>query len=217
MENPKLYSAGTQLRTSGYWKRKRLFDLVGAIILLFAFLPIFLLISITILITSGRPVFFRQIRTGKDFKPFTIYKFRTMAHSHSIGEEHVYNWDGKVPDHFVFKAKNDVRTTALGKLLRKYSLDELPQLFNVLIGEMSIIGPRPEIPAITKFYSRAQSERLSVKPGITGYAQINGRSDINHGEKIKYDLYYVKNCGFRTDFRIVCMTVVQVITGKGAY
>jgi len=130
--------------------------------------------------------------------------------------KHIYDWDESVPDEFVFKTENDSQVTKLGKIYRKYSIDELPQLFNVLIGDMSIVGPRPEILEITKHYDRYQAQRLSVKPGITGYAQINGRSEINHGKKIKLDLNYVENCSILLDIKILLNTVLLVLKGKGA-
>ena len=132
-------------------------------------------------------------------------------------KRHMYHWEEGVPDHFQFKTENDVSVTKIGKFLRKYSLDELPQLLNVLAGQMSLVGPRPEIPEITDLYNHKQAHRLLVKPGITGYAQINGRSEINHGEKIEYDLYYVKNQSLGLDLIIIVLTIVAVIKAKGAY
>ena len=133
-------------------------------------------------------------------------------------KENLYNWVGGVPDDFVFKTTSgfDPNVTKTGQFIRKYSIDELPQFFNVLKGQMSIVGPRPEIPNITSCYNAHQSKRLLVKPGITGWAQINGRSEIPHGEKIKYDLYYVENQGFVLDFKIFFKTIFQAILGKGA-
>ncbi|HFH7731101.1 TPA: sugar transferase, partial [Streptococcus agalactiae] len=129
---------------------------------------------------------------------------------------HQYKWDGQVPEDFVFKTPDSLQVTKLGAILRKYSLDELPQIINVIKGDMSLVGPRPEIRNITKFYNETQKQRLLVKPGITGYAQIQGRSDINYGMKIKYDLYYVNHISFLFDFKIICKTILQVLRGKGA-
>jgi len=130
---------------------------------------------------------------------------------------HKYEWKEGVPDSFLFKTAGDATITSIGKILRKCSLDELPQLLNVLMGDMSIVGPRPEIPAITDLYNGHQAKRLLIKPGITGYAQINGRSEISHGKKIEYDLYYIKNCSLLLDIKIIAATIVFVIRGKGAY
>lgn len=122
-----------------------------------------------------------------------------------------------MPDDFQFKGGTDSAVTPIGKILRKYSLDELPQLFNVLHGTMSLVGPRPEIPQITEFYDESQAKRLLVKPGLTGYAQVNGRSEINHGQKIKLDRYYVENCSLWLDIRIIFATILYVLKGKGAF
>lgn len=201
-----------------YLYGKRIFDIIASIVLLVLLLPIFILISLAILLTSGRPIFFRQIRTGKHNELFTIWKFRTMVNHVGEKTEDDYHWSGEVPDTFVFKSNgSNSKVTKLGGVLRKYSLDELPQLFNVLRGEMSLIGPRPEIPSITRCYSAYQSRRLLSKPGITGYAQINGRSDISHGRKIEHDLYYVDHCCMGMDIKIFFLTIAQVVTGKGAY
>lgn len=130
---------------------------------------------------------------------------------------HKYDWKKGVPDDFIFKSGFESRVTPFGKFLRKYSLDELPQLINVLLGNMSMVGPRPEIPEITSHYNFHQMKRLQVKPGITGYAQVNGRSEITHGQKIEYDLYYIQNQSFLLDMKILLATVKQVVKGKGAF
>ncbi len=132
--------------------------------------------------------------------------------SHSTSE-----WIDGVPDDFVFKSPGDSDVTKIGTIIRKTSIDELPQLFNVLKGEMSLIGPRPEIPEITAHYNEKQMKRLLVKPGITGWAQINGRADSRHGDKIEHDLYYVENCSFQLDVLILIGTIVAIWKGKGAY
>ena len=130
---------------------------------------------------------------------------------------HIYDWKEGVPADFIFKTASDSEVTSIGKILRKCSLDELPQLWNVLVGQMSLVGPRPEIPEITAFYNSQQAKRLLVKPGLTGYAQVNGRSEISHGKKIEYDLYYVENCSLLLDYKIFCATISYVIRGKGAF
>lgn len=130
---------------------------------------------------------------------------------------HHYLWNEEVPEHFIFEKPADIQITAIGKIYRKYSLDEFPQLWNVLKGEMSLIGPRPEMIEITKHYSEPQKKRLQVRPGVTGYAQVMGRSNLTHGEKIKYDLYYAENHSFGMDMEILCKTFFLVISGRGAY
>lgn len=200
---------------SGY-PFKRTFDLVVGTLLFIVMLPIMLAVGLLILCLDGRPIIFQQVRTGHLDKSFVIYKFRSMEIVN--GElTHVYTWNGNVPEDFVYKIPSNQKLTKIGAFLRKYSLDELPQLINVLKGDMSLVGPRPEIPNISRFYDDEQKKRLWVKPGLTGLAQIQGRSNINHGMKIEYDLQYVEHCCFSLDMWILCKTVLKVFTGKGAY
>jgi lipopolysaccharide/colanic/teichoic acid biosynthesis glycosyltransferase len=206
------------LRRSHYFYNpiKRLMDIffsLGALIIL---LPLLLLIAILIACYDGFPVFFRQQRTGFLNRPFTIYKFRTMANEQPTKRE--YQWSNGVPDEFVFKSsvEKGQDTTRVGHFLRTWSLDELPQFFNVLFGSMSLVGPRPEIPDITCHYNDTQLQRLSVKPGITGLAQVNGRSHMNHSEKIKFDTTYCMEYGFIMDLRIILLTFIRVFSKSGA-
>jgi len=200
-----------------YFEIQRVFDLVISVILLIVFLPLIIVLSLTIVIFSGRPIFFKQTRTGLNGKLFVIWKFRTMTTNKNDTQKHKYDWNDKVPNDFVFKTANDLQVTGIGKIFRKYSLDELPQLINVLLGDMSIVGPRPEIPEITNHYDSFQLQRLKVKPGMTGYAQVNGRSEISHGKKIEHDLHYVENCSLVLDFKIIIKTIKIVVKGGGAY
>lgn len=192
---------------------KRVLDIAISFVSIILLSPFLLIISVLIFIFDGRPILFKQIRSGVHYTPFTIYKFRTMRESKEV----MYHWQDKVPDDFVFKGESNPSITPLGKILRKTSLDELPQLFNVLKGEMSIVGPRPEVPRITRFYDSHQAQRLVVKPGMTGFAQINGRSDITHGQKINFDLYYVYNQSIGLDFKILLKTFKIVLRRKGSY
>jgi len=199
-----------------YLKVKRTLDMIMGVVLFILFFPIMLVVGTLILIFNKRPILFLQQRTGQFNQKFTIIKFRTMEKCDD-SKIHQYKWDGQVPEDFVFKTPDSLQVTKLGAILRKYSLDELPQIINVIKGDMSFVGPRPEILNITKFYNEVQKRRLLVKPGITGYAQVRGRSDINYGMKIKYDLYYVNHVSFFFDFKIICKTILQVLRGKGAY
>ncbi len=200
---------------------KRTFDIILSMIAMLILLPIFLVLTILIVKEDGRPVFFRQKRSGLNDRVFEMYKFRSMKNnqvpvpSNSHSE---YNWRNGVPDDFVFKTRSESNPniTKVGSFIRKYSLDELPQFYNVFKGDMSIIGPRPEIIAISSCYNKNQKRRLEVKPGITGWAQVNGRSDMEHGKKIEYDLYYVDNFSLWIDIKVFFKTVVQVIRGKGS-
>ncbi len=169
---------------------------------------------------DGGPVIFQQQRAGQNGKTFNIYKFRTMKVQQEQKEpnESKYNWPTRVPDDFVFKMTDDFdpNVTKIGRFLRKSSLDELPQFFNVVTGEMSIVGPRPEIIEITNCYDAEQFHRLRVKPGITGWAQVNGRSEMNHGRKVALDLEYIQNRSFLQDVKIIMKTIKQTFFGKGA-
>lgn len=200
---------------------KRLLDIALSLFALIVLIPVFALLAILIVKEDGGPVFFRQQRSGKDDSVFGMYKLRSMKRKQSIEDKsggRDYDWENGVPDDFVFKtdAVDNPLITKVGRFIRKYSLDELPQFINVLKGDMSIVGPRPEIIEITRCYRSEQRKRLSVKPGITGWAQVNGRSEMNHGEKIKHDLYYVRNFSLGFDLKILFKTIMQVVSGKGA-
>jgi undecaprenyl phosphate N,N'-diacetylbacillosamine 1-phosphate transferase len=171
-------------------------DKVFALILLIIFSPLLIVAAIFISITMGRPILFRQIRPGKDEKIFTIYKFRTMNEKKDE--------DGKLLD-------DHLRLTGIGKFIRSTSLDELPQLFNVLKGEMSFIGPRPLLVEYLTLYNEEQKKRHLVKPGITGWAQVNGRNAISWQKKFELDVWYVEHCSLITDLKIVWMTLLKLI------
>lgn len=206
-----------QNRKKGGIVLKRIFDIIASAILIVLLLPLLVLFSLLLLIFSGKPIFFKQVRVGQHNKHFVILKFRTMVLCTKVGRIHRYDWTDEVPSDFVFKTPSTQKITAIGKIYRKLSIDELPQLFNVLKGDMSLVGPRPEIPEITKFYNGYQRRRLDVKPGITGHAQVNGRSIISHGEKIDYDRYYIDHQSFLLDMKILLKTIGQALFGKGAY
>ncbi|MFJ7668337.1 sugar transferase [Lysinibacillus sp. NPDC097195] len=195
---------------------KRIFDIVGAFILLLMTFPLMLGVFLLLLITTGRPIFFKQIRTGYDHQRFIIWKLRTMTVQATPVNMPAICAEG-IPDDYYFKTDQDTRITKIGAILRKLSIDEIPQLLNVLKGDMSIVGPRPEVPTITNSYSALQARRLEVRPGLTGLAQINGRSNISHGQKISYDIHYVDNISFWVDFKIVVKTLFVVLARTGAY
>lgn len=180
---------------------KRIIDIIISFIMLVILSPIILIIAIAIKIDSKGPVFFLQERTGKGGKNFKIFKFRTMV----VETEK----DGKLLTH-------DERMTKVGEFIRKTSLDELPQLINVLKGEMSIIGPRPWIPEYYLYFNAEQKHRVDVLPGITGLAQARGRNGIDIFQKIKYDVEYTKNVTFKMDVKIVLETIKTVVTKDGA-
>ena len=179
---------------------KRTVDIIASIFLLFMFSPLIIAIYILIRVTMGAPVIFTQQRPGYKGKPFNIYKYRTMAEKRDESGH-------MLPD--------ACRITRLGKALRKFSLDELPQLFNVLRGDMSFVGPRPLLMEYLSLYNKEQALRHEVKPGITGWAQVNGRNALSWDDKFKFDIWYVKNHNLLLDIRIIFMTLLQVITKKG--
>lgn len=182
--------------------------------------PMFAAISVLIRREDGGAALFRQERVGQDGQMFTLFKFRTMkivpAATSSLDTS---SWSTRVPDDFVFKAATgiDPRLTTIGVILRRTSLDELPQLLNVLSGTMSLVGPRPEIPLVANHYDAEQRRRLTVKPGITGWAQVNGRAESSHGAKIQADLFYVEHASLRLDLVILARTLFIAVTGRGAY
>lgn len=177
---------------------KRVMDFVIATILVVAFSPLFLLIAVLIKIDSRGPVFFRQERVGKNGKIFRIFKFRSMVSDNDMRD---------------FSSRD--KYTFVGKIIRRLSLDELPQLFNVIRGEMSLVGPRPWVVEYWTNMNKEERVRASVLPGITGLAQVKGRNGISIFSKIEYDIIYVKNFSFRQDVKILILTVLTVLSGRG--
>ncbi|CAN2214124.1 undecaprenyl-phosphate galactose phosphotransferase [Candidatus Nanopelagicaceae bacterium] len=199
------------------WKRilKRIFDITFSILVLAFILPLLLTIAIIILLRDGKPVFFLQKRIGKDGKSFNFIKFRTMITDVSNLERHLVNSLGV--DHVLFKDKEDPRITKTGKILRRFSLDELPQFINVILNNMSVVGPRPALPREVSVYSSTYERRLIAKPGITGPWQIGGRSDLDLQASVALDLNYVTNWSFTKDLWIIIKTITAVVNGRGAY
>jgi lipopolysaccharide/colanic/teichoic acid biosynthesis glycosyltransferase len=174
-----------------------------------------LLIAILIKLESPGPVFFKQERVGEHGKPFKMIKFRSMYQDADRRWQEVARRDEQ--GRLLHKPTRDPRITPLGQKLRRTSLDELPQLFNVLLGEMSLVGPRPEMPYIVAEYESWQWQRFRVPPGMTGWWQINGRSDKPMHLHTEEDLYYVQNYSFWLDIQIILKTIVVVLRGQGAY
>jgi exopolysaccharide biosynthesis polyprenyl glycosylphosphotransferase len=194
---------------------KALFDRVAAAAGLFVLAPFLALIAITIRLREGRPVLFRQTRVGKNGRPFTVYKFRTMVID---AEKRKAQLTGHSEVNGVlFKIRGDPRITRTGAWLRRYSLDELPQLFNVLLGDMSLVGPRPPLPEEAAQYGDYVRRRLVVKPGLTGLWQVKGRSDLSWEESVRLDVRYVENWSFALDLQILSKTLSAVVRGSGAY
>ena len=194
---------------------KRLMDIILSILGIIILLPVYLIIIIAIKLDSKGATVFKQVRVGKDGKNFTIYKFRTMIVQAESKRE--LNIDPNDLENFVFQSKSDSRITKVGNFLRRSSLDEIPQLFNVLFGHMSLVGPRPEIPEVVKYYPESYHQRLLVLPGITGLAQISGRGEIELGRTVSYDLNYIADFSVALDIKILFLTVVSVFRKEGAY
>lgn len=195
--------------SSSYEPVKRLLDLLGATFFLFLFAPLFPPIAFLIKLGSKGPVFFRSERIGRDGKPFKMFKFRTMvegAAKMGMGTE---------------TSKGDRRLTKVGRFLREWSVDELPQLLNVFKGDMSLVGPRPMLPEVAAELKDWQREklqvRLKVRPGMTGWAQVNGRTAITWEERLRYDIWYVRNMSLGLDLLILLKTIVVVLKREGIY
>ena len=194
---------------------KRSFDLLFSFTVMMVLSPVFLLIAIAVLISSGWPVFYSQKRIGLNGRPFKFYKFRSMVKGADKMLSDVENIHAK--DHVIFKNRQDPRVTPVGRILRKYSLDELPQFLNVLNNSMSVVGPRPALPHEVNVYNSIYERRLIAKPGITGPWQISGRSDLDLRTSVALDLNYLINWSFTRDLWIIVSTVGAIFKGKGAY
>ncbi len=204
-----------QKKNPAYLKLKRGMDILLSAAALVFLAPVFLFTALAIKLEDGGPVLFCQYRAGKDMKPFKIYKFRSM----------LVNADAKMPEMMkdneqtghAFKIKNDPRITRVGKFIRKFSIDELPQLINIIKGDMSIVGPRPILTFQMEECSGYERQRLVVQPGLTCYWQIGGRANIGWKEWIEMDLDYIEDMSLWTDIKIIARTVPAVFDREGAY
>ena len=183
---------------------KRIIDITISLPAVIVLSPVFVIIGAAIKLSGKEPATFKQKRAGKDGKPFVFYKFRTMKTD--------VDAFGASP-----KSADDPRLTKVGKFLREYSLDELPQLFNILKGDMSIVGPRPLYISQMAEWNERQRKRLLVKPGLTGLAQISGRGALTREEKLELDVKYVETAGIWLDFKVILKTITQVFRGKNIY
>lgn len=177
-----------------YLPIKRFIDLFLSIILIIILSPLFLIIALLIKIDSPGPILYKQLRTGKNEDDFTVFKFRSMSASNDV-------YDFSTED----------KITKVGRVIRKTSLDELPQLFNIIKGDMSFIGPRPWVPVLNNYYTSDQKKRFQVRPGLTGLAQVSGRKDLNIIDRIAYDIKYVENISFINDVKIFLKTILVII------
>ncbi len=200
----------------GYLK-KRLLDFFASLFGLILLAPLFLLVAIAIKTTSKGPVFYWQKRVGWDCKEFDFPKFRSMRTDSDAVRQQLLATNQHGADGVTFKMKNDPRVTAIGRFIRKYSIDELPQLWCVLTGEMSLVGPRPPLPSEVARYSKEQKMRLMAIPGLTGIWQVSGRSEVPFEEQFAMDMNYIMNYSLRLDIRILLKTIPAVLKSKGAY
>jgi exopolysaccharide biosynthesis polyprenyl glycosylphosphotransferase len=194
---------------------KRTVDIALSALALLFFAPLMALLALLIRLESSGPVIFRHERIGKDGRRFTTYKFRSMRQdAEGLREQLVRMTAG---DARLFKSRQDPRRTRVGAVMRRWSVDELPQLWNVLVGDMSIVGPRPQIPSEVETYEEWHCKRLAVSPGLTGLWQVSGRSELSFDEMVIYDIHYIQNWSLGLDFRILLRTIPAVLNGRGAF
>jgi exopolysaccharide biosynthesis polyprenyl glycosylphosphotransferase len=194
---------------------KRAFDIAGSLAFLLVFSPLYLALALLVKLNDRGPVFFSQTRVGRYGKTFQMYKFRSMR-LNAEAEFQKLLAQNQHAEGVTFKMKNDPRVTSVGKWLRRFSLDELPQFVNVLKGEMSLVGPRPPVPREVALYTLADRRRLAVKPGLTCFWQVSGRSNIDFSGQVKLDVRYIETAGFWVDIKILARTVSAVMAGDGA-
>lgn len=195
---------------------KRIMDIILAVLAIICGSPLFLLTALLVKVTSPGPIIFSQVRVGRFGRYFKFYKFRSMYIDAEARKAELlkHNESG---DGVIFKMKRDPRITPVGRFIRKFSIDELPQLFNVLLGDMSLVGPRPPLPSEVRSYTLEERKRLNVAPGITCLWQVSGRSELPFSKQIALDKEYIASRSAWKDFLILLKTVPAILTGKGAW
>ena len=201
---------------AGAYALKRLIDIFGSAIGMILLSPVFLAIAIAVKLSSPGPVIFSQVRVGRYGRHFKFYKFRSMRQDAEALKESLKE-QNESKDGVIFKMKDDPRITRVGRFIRRASLDELPQLWNVFIGDMSLVGPRPPVPSEVREYTLEDRKRLDVIPGITCIWQVKGRSDIPFNEQVRLDKEYILAPGVWKDVKILLQTIPAILSGKGAY
>ncbi len=198
-----------------YLTVKRALDIVVVLLLLALLAPVFVIIGLSIYMEDRGPIFYRQVRAGRDGRPFTFYKFRSMVvNAEQIQEQLQSKNEASGP---IFKMRDDPRVTKTGRWLRRSSLDELPQLINVLLGDVSLVGPRPQLPSEVEQYKPHHRQRLSVQPGLLCLREVSGRSKLTFEEWVELDLLYIQHRGLRMDASIFLRAIKAVLKGDGAY
>ncbi|WP_167628749.1 sugar transferase [Listeria valentina] len=216
MENDKVIFQIAAEERGLYLRFKRLWDFVFALLALLFLFPLFILVALVIKMTDLKaPIIFKQVRVGRNGSNFQMYKFRTMR-PNAETELAKYLELNEIKG-AMFKMKRDPRVTPIGRFLRKTSIDEFPQLWNVIRGEMSLVGPRPPLPREVEMYSAYDKMRLTVTPGCTGLWQVSGRNQIGFAEMVELDLAYIQHMSFLNDLKILARTILVVIAPKGAY
>jgi lipopolysaccharide/colanic/teichoic acid biosynthesis glycosyltransferase len=206
---------GWRIRVDSAPMCKRLIDLLGAGAVLLLGIPLFCIVALAIKLEDGGPVFFRQVRIGKHGRRFHMYKFRSMARNAEALKAALMA-QNEMPGGVLFKIRRDPRVTRVGRVCRRLSIDELPQVFNVLRGDMSLVGPRPPVPSEVALYDPHQRRRLGATPGITCLWQVSGRNDIDFVGQVRMDIQYIERQTLAMDLAILARTLPAVLSGRGA-
>ena len=202
------------IRSSSFFKR--LMDIVLSILAIIVFSPVFLITALLVKLTSPGPIIFSQVRVGRYGRHFKFYKFRSMYIDAEARKAELMKLN-ESGDGVIFKMKRDPRITPVGRFIRKFSIDELPQLFNVLLGDMSLVGPRPPLPSEVRTYTLEERKRLNITPGITCLWQVSGRSELPFSKQIALDKEYIASRSAWKDFLILLKTIPAILTGRGAW
>jgi lipopolysaccharide/colanic/teichoic acid biosynthesis glycosyltransferase len=202
--------------SAAYMTTKRLIDVGASLALLIVLSPLFLIVALCIKLTDGGPVFFRQKRVGLNGRVFDFFKFRSMIVDAEARKSELMKHN-KHANSITFKMCRDPRVTWVGRIMRKTSIDELPQFWNVLIGEMTLVGPRPAVVAEVQRYSVWEQRRLAVVPGLTCFWQVSGRADLDFQQQVELDVHYIRERSLMLDLKLMVLTVPAVLSGKGAY
>ena len=202
------------IRSSSFFKR--LMDIVLSILAIIVFSPVFLITALLLKLTSPGPIIFSQVRVGRYGRHFKFYKFRSMYIDAEARKAELMKLN-ESGDGVIFKMKRDPRITPVGRFIRKFSIDELPQLFNVLLGDMSLVGPRPPLPSEVRTYTLEERKRLNITPGITCLWQVSGRSELPFSKQIALDKEYIASRSAWKDFLILLKTIPAILTGRGAW
>jgi lipopolysaccharide/colanic/teichoic acid biosynthesis glycosyltransferase len=211
-----VYLRSTGGPSAAFTTAKRLLDMGVALSMLTLLSPLFLVVALCVRLTDGGPVFFRQKRVGLNGRVFDFFKFRSMVVDAEAKKAELLKMN-KHKNSITFKMCRDPRVTWVGRILRKTSIDELPQLWNVLIGEMTLVGPRPAVVAEVQRYTARERRRLAVTPGLTCFWQVSGRADLDFQQQVELDVRYIRERCLWLDFKLMLLTVPAVLSGKGAY